>query len=177
MLYVGSTDSEVRPKAHTGTLGVALVMAAGAMAFASASLAQDEAIVKFGLQTWKTAGCADCHGPFANGEQDDDDYPAGPNLRDIKLDAPALRMTIRCGRAGKAMPSFDEGAYTVRPCYGRPLGPAPDNLQPTPRMLSSEEIDAVVAYLQARIIGRGRISREECLSYYEGSAELCEDYK
>jgi hypothetical protein len=26
----------------------------------------------------------------------------------------------------------------------------------------------VIAYLQARIIGRGRITREECLAYYAG---------
>src|SRR5947207_2458452 len=120
-----SIDSNVQPKAHTGTLGVVLAMAAVALACAGAGFAQDDAAVKFGLQTWKTSGCADCHGPFADGEQEDDDYPAGPNLRDIKLAAPALRMTIRCGRAGTAMPSFDADAYTLRPCYGRPLGPAP----------------------------------------------------
>jgi hypothetical protein len=177
MLYAGSIDSNVLPKARTGTLGVVLAIAAAALTCAGAGHAQEGATVKFGLQTWKTAGCADCHGPFADGEQDDDDYPAGPNLRDIKLGQPALRMTIRCGRAGTAMPSFDAGAYTLRPCYGRPLGPAPDRLQPTPRTLSGEEIDAVITYLQARIIGRGRISREECLFYYEDSAERCEDYK
>ena len=94
MLCVSSTDSDVQPEAHSGTLGVALVMAAAALAFASAGLAQDEATMKFGLQTWKTAGCADCHGPFANGEQDDDDYPAGPNLRDIKLESLAVPVAM-----------------------------------------------------------------------------------
>ena len=75
------------------------------------------------------------------------------------------------------MPSFDEEAYTTRECYGRPQVSRPGNLQPTPRTLSLDEIDAVIAYLQARIIGRGKITREECLSYYEDQPDTCEDYK
>ena len=86
-------------------------------------------------------------------------------------------MTITCGRPGTGMPSFDEGAYTTRKCYGRPLGPRPDNLQPTPSMLTPDEIDLVITYLQASIIGRGKITREECLSYYDDQADTCEDYK
>src|SRR5436853_2399895 len=100
--------------------------------------AQDNEKVSAGLWTWKTSGCVDCHGPFADGDREDDDFPIGANLRTTRIDAAAFEMTIRCGRAGTGMPSFDEGAYTVRPCYGRPLGPAPDNLQPTSRMLSSD---------------------------------------
>ncbi len=173
----GGTDDDAKAKALSGTRGVVLVLAVAALACASAGLAQDEATLKAGLQTWKTSGCADCHGPFADGDREDDDFPIGANLRTTRLDAAALKMTIRCGRAGTGMPSFDEGAYTVRPCYGRPLSAAPDNLQPTSSMLNSDEIDAVIAYLQARIVGRGRITREECLFYYEGSAESCEDYK
>jgi hypothetical protein len=57
------------------------------------------------------------------------------------------------------------------------LGTAPDNLQPTPRKLTSDEIDAVIAYLKARIIGRGRITREECLAYYDNQDDFCEDYR
>jgi hypothetical protein len=56
------------------------------------------------------------------------------------------------------------------------LGAAPDNLQPTPRALSLDEIDALVAYLQARIVGHGKVTRAECLSYYGGKAD-CEDFK
>ncbi len=75
------------------------------------------------------------------------------------------------------MPSFDEEAYTTRECYGRPQGTRPGNLQPTPRTLTLDEIDAVIAYLQARVIGHGKITREECLSYYEDQPDTCEDYK
>jgi hypothetical protein len=49
-------------------------------------------------------------------------------------------------------------------------------LQPTPRTLSLDEIDALVAYLEARVVGRGKVTRQECLTYFEGKAD-CEDFK
>jgi mono/diheme cytochrome c family protein len=156
---------------------VILSLAVATLAFATMTLAQDSDRVKAGLAMWKTAGCADCHGPFADGDREDDDFPIGANLRTTKLDPAAVQMTIRCGRAATGMPSFDEDAYTTRECYGRPRGTRPDNLQPTSSTLTLDEIDLVIAYLQARIIGRGKITREECLFYYEDQPETCDDYK
>jgi mono/diheme cytochrome c family protein len=153
-----------------------VAIAAGSVLHASAGLAQDDAKVRAGLETWRSSGCVDCHGPFADGNRDDDDYPVGANLRTTRLDAAAIRLTISCGRPGTGMPSFDGGAYTVRACYERPPGAAPDNLQPTPRTLSLDEIDALVAYLEARIVGHGKVTREECLFYYEDKAD-CDDFK
>ena len=75
------------------------------------------------------------------------------------------------------MPAFDEGAYKVRPCGGQTPGTPPGNLYPTPRTLTPDQIDAVVTYLQARIVGKGRITRTECLAYYDGDEDECEDYK
>jgi len=91
----------------------------------SASLAQDLSKIRAGLDTWQSSGCADCHGPFADGNRDDDDYPQGANLRTTRLGVADIEMTIRCGRPGTGMPSFDPGAYTDRACYGRPLGARP----------------------------------------------------
>jgi mono/diheme cytochrome c family protein len=152
-------------------------MATTAVAFFTVAFAQNLEQVKFGMSTWKSAGCVDCHGKFADGNPDDDDFPIGANLRTTRLGIIAIRETINCGRAGTGMPSFDEGAYIERPCYGRPLGLRPDNLQPTPRALTAEEIDDVIAYLQARVIGRGRITFDECLAYSDDRSEECEDYK
>lgn len=140
----------------------------------NAALAQDDAKVKAGLETWQSSGCSDCHGPFADGNRDDDDYPQGANLRTTRLDAASIGMTIRCGRPGTGMPSFDGGAYTERACYGRPLGARPDNLQPTPRPLSLDEIGALIAYLETRIVGHGKVTREECLAYFGNKAD-CDD--
>jgi len=164
-------------KRARGANAFILTLAVAVLACSTIALAQSSDGVKAGLAMWKTAGCADSHGPFADGDREDDDFPIGANLRTSKLDAPSLRMTIRCGRAGTGMPSFDEEAYTTRGCYGRPQGIRPENLQPTPRTLTLDEIDAVIAYLQARIIGRGKITRDECLSYYEDQPDTCEDYK
>src|ERR1700686_2844102 len=146
------------------------------MAHVTAGRAASEDEVKAGLEIWKSSGCADCHGPFADGDKQRDEMPTGANLRGSRLDRAALKQTISCGRPDTGMPSFDGGAYTVRACYGRPLGAAPDDLQPTPRTLSLDEIDALAAYLAARIVGHGKVTREECLSYYEGKAD-CDDFK
>ena len=143
---------------------------------ASTGLAQDDARVKAGLEIWRSSGCTDCHGPFADGERDDDDYPMGANLRTTRLDGAGIKLTISCGRPGTGMPPFDAGAYTLRACYGRPSGARPDNLQPTPRFLSPDEIDALIMYLQARVVGHGKVTREDCLLYYENRAD-CDDFK
>jgi mono/diheme cytochrome c family protein len=164
-------------KCSFGALRIVVILATAALALSTVAFAQNEGRAKTGLTTWKSPGCADCHGKFADGNPDDDDYPIGADLRTTRLDATALRQTIRCGRLGTGMPSFDEGAYVVRGCYGRPTGARPDSLQPTPRNLALEEIDDVIAYLQTRIIGRGKITREECVAYFNGQSDECEDYK
>jgi hypothetical protein len=49
---------------------------------------------------------------------------------------------------------------------------------PAPANLTPDEIDAVVTYLQARVIGKGpTITKEECLFYYADDPGFCEDYK
>jgi len=170
-------NSSRHPKQGVYATTSILTLAVGVLAHSASTLAQNDDKVTAGLRMWHEAACADCHGPFADGNREDEDWPVGANLRTTRLDATGLKLAISCGRAGAGMPAFDEGAYTVRACYGRPLGAAPDNLHPSGRKLSPDEIDAVIAYLEARIIGRGRIAREECLSYYQEQADWCEDYK
>jgi hypothetical protein len=106
---------------RTGRICVMALVATTALMFSTAALTQNEQRVKSGLSTWKSAGCVDCHGKFADGNPDDDDFPIGANLRATRLGIVAIRETISCGRADTGMPSFDEGAYIERVCYGRPL--------------------------------------------------------
>ena len=151
--------------------------ALGMLANSPMAIAQDNDKVKAGLEVWKNTGCADCHGSFANGEKQRDESPTGANLRTARLDAAELKVVISCGKpGGSGMPAFDEGAYKVRVCYGRPLGAPPDNLYPAGVTLTPAQIDDVIAYLQARIIGRGRITKQECLAYYDDRPDECEDF-
>ncbi len=154
------------------------LLAIGLLAQATAAHTQSDDRVKAGLMTWRSSGCADCHGAFADGDKQRDEAPTGANLRTTRLDAAALKQTISCGRPGTGMPAFDEGAYKVRACSGQALGPPPSDLYPTPRTLTPDEIDSVVVYLQARVIGKGRtITKQECLFYYSDQPDWCDDYK
>jgi mono/diheme cytochrome c family protein len=152
---------------------VAAVGAAAALAVAGWAQAQDDAEVKAGLAAWRNSGCSECHGAFADGEKERDEAPTGANLRTTRLDAATIAETIRCGRPGAGMPSFGEAAY-ARGCYGQPAGPAPDDLYPAAVTLRAEDIAAIVAYLRARIIGRGAVTAQECAAYYgENAPAFC----
>lgn len=159
----------------TVTMVLCLLSAGGALA---QNAPVDDAKAKTGLEVWKSSGCSECHGAFADGEKQRDEAPTGANLRQTRLDNATIAETVRCGRPGAGMPSFDQNAYTTRGCYGQPTGPKPDDLYPAPRNLKPEEIDAVVAYLRARIIGRGTVTPQECAAYYEELASsFCDDAK
>jgi mono/diheme cytochrome c family protein len=148
-----------------------LILTGTLFAFATAALAQEDAKVRAGLEAWKTAGCPECHGAFADGERQRDEAPRGANLRQTRLDNAALHETIRCGRPGTGMPKFGADAYTPRGCYGKPAEPPPAALYPGARDLSAEELDAVVAYLRARVVGKRAVTREECVFYYGDLAD------
>jgi mono/diheme cytochrome c family protein len=159
--------SRMRSTTGGGVRAGLLVLTITALACSSAANAQNEDKVKAGLALWRGSGCADCHGAFANGEKQRDE-----NLRTTRLDGGALKLTISCGRPGAEMPAFGDDAYTARACSGQPGG----DLYPAPRTLTADEIDAVVAYLQARIVGRGRITKAECLAYYDDQPGWCDGY-
>jgi mono/diheme cytochrome c family protein len=162
-----------RRSARFGTMGTfVLAITTVALACSSVALAQNEDKAKAGLEVWKSSGCSDCHGAFANGEKERDESPTGANLRTARLDAAALKKVISCGRVGAEMPAFIEGAGSAPACSGQGAGE-----YPAPRTLTSDEIDLVVAYLQARIVGHGRITKTECLAYYDNQEDMCVDYQ
>ncbi len=87
---------------HLTIATVSVVFGVAALVTSAIASSQDGTRVTAGLATWKTAGCADCHGKFADGNPDDDDFPIGADLRTTRLDTAALRQTITCGRPGTA---------------------------------------------------------------------------
>jgi mono/diheme cytochrome c family protein len=168
MLSSLKVRSAVRREQRYGTRAAFLTIAAFALTCATAGFAQNEDKVKAGLSAWRNSGCADCHGAFANGEKERDESPAGADLRRARLNTEELKLAIRCGRPGTGMPSFEDRA---RGCPG-----GGGELYPAPTKLSPDQIDDVVAYLQARIIGKGKITKQECLLYYTDKPDWCDDY-
>ncbi len=169
--------SEPQRETLRARLGAALVVAA-VLACPVASHAQDESKVKAGLSVWRSSGCSECHGAFANGEKERDEAPTGANLRQTRLDDATIAETIRCGRPGAGMPSFGADAYKERGCYGQPAGPPPEDLYPSGRTLSAQEIGDVVAYLRARIVGKRAVTPEECAYYYgDQASSFCDEAK
>jgi Cytochrome C oxidase, cbb3-type, subunit III len=125
------------------------VVAAYSSLLCASAFAQDQ--VAAGEAAWDKAGCLQCHG--SNGEGGDGgEFPAGPSLRKTRLDRAALIEAISCGLPGTAMPSWLDGAYTTRACYGFPPGPPPPEITATP-VLSTGEIEELVDFLAAKFIG------------------------
>ena len=120
-------------------------------ALSVSAVAQDAARLAAGEEAWDKAGCLQCHGSLGEGGAGGE-FPAGPSLRKTRLDRAALTEAISCGLPGTQMPGWLDGAYTQRPCYGFPNGPAPDGTTLTP-VLSASEVEALVDYLLAKIVG------------------------
>jgi mono/diheme cytochrome c family protein len=120
-------------------------------ALASGALAQDAARLAAGENAWNKAGCLQCHGSDGQGGAGGE-FPAGPSLRATRLDRAAIAEAVSCGLPGTEMPAWLDGAYTQRPCYGFPSGPAPDGTVLMP-VLSAAEIDALLDYLMANVVG------------------------
>jgi|HubBroStandDraft_6_1064221.scaffolds.fasta_scaffold108577_3 mono/diheme cytochrome c family protein len=140
----------IKPRAFR--MVMPLLLAAASVALApSAPVAQDAARIAAGEEAWNKAGCPPCHGADGEGGTGGE-FPAGPSLRKTRLDRAALTETISCGLPGTEMPAWLDGAYTKRPCYGFSAGP-PDGTTLTP-VLSADEIEALVDYLMAKIVGK-----------------------
>jgi len=130
---------------------MALIAGAGLL-FCTSGFAQDAASVAAGESAWDKAGCLQCHGASGQGG-DGGEFPAGPSLQKTRLDRAALKETISCGLPGTQMPAWLDDAYTKRSCYGFPIGPPPAEITATP-VLSAGEVEALVDYLMAKIVGR-----------------------
>ena len=133
--------------------------------------AQDAERVAAGAAAWREARCATCHGTFAEGG--DGMYaPKGANLRRTALDRGAVVETVRCGRPGRDMPSLLRGAYVEAACLDVPLGALPQDVRPWRRKLTAAQIEAVVDFLFARVIGNPAITRADC-ELFHGVPEPC----
>jgi len=102
------------------------------------------------------ATCGFCHGWSGDGAGDPHSPGKAANLRETKLDHDQLIEVIRCGvPGGTAMPHFDKFAWTKgEECFGMTEAEVGDKKPPAPTAgLQKREIEAVVAYIEAKRLG------------------------
>ena len=143
------------------------------------AMAQPADATAFGKRLYHDkAVCSYCHGWAADGAGEGQSSGGAANLRETPLTREQLIEVIKCGVPGKAMPHFDEAAYTDKRCYNSIEADLGTNTPPLPpgSVLSQREIEAVTDYLRAKVIGRGPITREECVEALGERVRSCNDY-
>ena len=134
-----------------------------------------------GLRLFRQKGdCQACHGWAGDGRKMDTQMPDGANLRTTRLGRSGLVLAIKCGRPGRGMPAYDRLAYSDGRCFdmkqadlarqGLQLPDPPSTLQP-------REIDLLVDFLLARIVGQGPMDRAKCIEFWGSDVEVCSEFK
>ena len=162
-----------------GRCGGLIVMLALLTLFAGAAVAQtaEQRQVDFGKEIYKSkATCLFFHRWDGNGDQGYGGIAL--SLRKTQLDHDQLIETIRCGRPGTGMPYHDQFAYTDKRCYDVTRADLGDKAPPhAVSFLAPREVQAVVAFLEAKIKGRGPATLEECVYFWGTETKECDTYK
>jgi hypothetical protein len=86
--------------------------------------------------------------------------------------------TIKCGRPGTGMPAFDRLAYSDGRCYGlkaADLRARGLELTDPPSTLQPNEIELLVGFLFAKVIGKGPMDRATCIDYWGSAVAACNE--
>jgi len=153
------------------------ILAALVLALVTPLAAQTSADIGLGKRLYQEkATCGFCHGWAGDGAGDPLSEGKAANLRETKLDHDQLVETIRCGvPGGTAMPHFDKFAWTEgENCFGMTGAEVGDKKPRAPTAdLSKREIAAIVAYLEAKVVGKGPPTVAECEEFFGAGAPLC----
>jgi hypothetical protein len=174
--------SFVAPRAQRAKLHwigrIAAVIGIG-LTVATAARSADTADMAEGMRLFLQKGnCQACHGWAGDGRKMDNQMPDGSNLRETTLDRASVILTIKCGRPGRNMPAFDKLAYTDGRCYGMKEADAKQlGLFDPPATLQPREIETLVDFLYAKVIGKGAMNRAKCVEYWGSEVEACRDVK
>jgi cbb3-type cytochrome c oxidase subunit III len=125
------------------------------------------------------AECSFCHGWAGDGSGHPQSPGGAANLRKSQLGRDQLITVISCGIPGTAMPHFDEFAYTDKRCYGMTEAELGDRVPafPPSTSLQKREVEILADYLIAKVIGRGPITRLECLEVFGARGTFgCNEY-
>jgi mono/diheme cytochrome c family protein len=163
--------------ANTATsfvLGVAV-----ALAVALPAQAQSAGDIAMGKRLYQEkATCGFCHGWSGDGAGDPQSPGKAADLRQTKLDHDQLFEVIRCGvPGGTAMPHFDKFAWTKgEECFGMTDAEVGDKKPPPPTAtLQKREIEAIVAYLEAKVVGKAPPTVADCEEYFGQGSGRCRD--
>lgn len=171
-------------RAAAGFLGIGLGLASlrpeAAIAQGAAPTpaieAPGAALLENGARVWRArTGCYNCHGWAGNGEPEFN-YPRGADLRKTGLPIEAIANIVRCGLPGTEMPYHDRAAYTDNRCYGQTKEQLGDQTPPPGGFLQPAQVDAVAAYVAAKVKGRGPITKAECVEYFGAASAVCALY-
>ena len=161
-----------QPAAFGLALGAALLAALPAAAQSAADIGLGKRLYQ------EKATCGFCHGWSGDGAGDPHSPGKAANLRESKLDHDQLVETVRCGvPGGTAMPHFDKFAWTKgEECFGMTEAEVGDKKPPAPTAsLQKREIAAIVAYLEAKIVGKGPPTVADCEEYFGQGNTRCRE--
>jgi mono/diheme cytochrome c family protein len=133
--------------------------------------------IEFGKEIFKTkAQCQYCHKWDGGGDQG---YGGNAlSLRKTQLTAEQLAEVVKCGRPATGMPYHDERAYTDKRCFGLVRDDLGKDMPPMAvESLQPREIDAVVKYLFARVVGHGDATYDDCVEFWGKDTRQCEPMK
>jgi hypothetical protein len=122
--------------------------------------------------------CQACHGWAGDGRKLDSQMPDAPNLRERQLDREVVVTTVKCGRPGTGMPAFDRLAYSDGRCYGlkaADLRARGLELTDPPSTLAPNEVELLVGFLFAKVIGKGPMDRATCVDYWGSAVAACDE--
>src|SRR5262249_899543 len=151
-----------------------------ALVLACAARAQSADDLADGMRLYLQKGnCQACHGWAGDGRKMDSQMPDGANLRESQLPRDALVLTVKCGRPGRSMPAFDRFAYSDGRCDGMKLDELKSRgltLPDPPATLQPREVDLLVDFLLARVVGKGPMDRARCVEYWGAEVETCTQF-
>jgi mono/diheme cytochrome c family protein len=173
-----STSWQLLMRPSTFGVGVAIV----ALAFAAPARAQEQpspnaSDIADGMRLYEQKGnCQACHGWAGDGHKTDSQMPDGANLRETKLNRAGLVTAIKCGRLNSQMPAFDKFAYSDGRCYGKTaadLKAYKTRMPDPPATLQQREIDLLVDFLLAKVVGKGPMNHARCVEFWGSETEAC----
>ena len=120
--------------------------------------------------------CQACHGWAGDGRKMNLQMPDGANLRESTLTREQLVFVIKCGLPGRQMPAYDRRAYVDDRCLGRTradLRRMGLQLFDPPATLQNREVERLVDFLAAKVVGKGPMDRQACIDFWGEEADVC----